>query len=493
LTPERKLFGAWLLDSTLAAREAFIDEITKWDGWESTKLHQNKQYYSSLKINVDWVQTLAHLTGRATNICVRQSQGNRGCAFTCNLRNTVKTWTSRKHWTDLPKTASTVYCPSTITGFWLYRFNGTIAITGNTGRESSGGERTGRMKSGGFNDKNLPRKEMFGADFFLGKDGEKGEGARFAHLWTPESRGINLRNRIIPAPGNKFVLSDLKTIEPRVEWDMVGDYDSLALVKAGMSVYAVHATQTMGWPADKNLDELKETDPAALAVYQFAKARVLALGYQAGWIKFITMAKLYDADAAFDVPITPDDAARFETYLKHCRIPEWKAMWQNADATLRQTYVNSWKIVTEFRRTNPKIVGWWKELHTMVRKAVGEDLEIELPSGRILLYRDVRMDSGEMSGTVIKFGRPMRMKLYGGILAENICQAIARDVFIEGLIRVNQAGHKVVLDVYDELVAEVPIDADVAAEIQSLMAVTPAWRPTLPVGASVKEAMMYQK
>jgi DNA polymerase len=363
----------------------------------------------------------------------------------------------------------------------------------HTGRESSGGERTGRMKSGGFNDKNLPRKEMFGADFFLGKGGEKGEGTRFAHLWTPESRGINLRNRIIPAPGNKFILSDLKTIEPRVEWDMVGDYDSLALVKAGMSVYAVHATQTMGWPADKNLDELKETDPAALAVYQFAKARVLALGYQAGWIKFITMAKLYDADAAFDVPITPEDAARFETYLQHCRIPEWKAMWQNADATLRQTYVNSWHVVTEFRRTNPKIVHWWNELNHLARKAVGENLEIELPSGRILLYRDVRMDAGQMSGTVIKFGRPMRMKLYGGILAENICQAVARDVFIEGLIRVNEAGHQVVLDVYDELVAEVPKDANVADEIQSLMAVTPTWCPTLPVGASVKEAMMYQK
>jgi DNA polymerase len=363
----------------------------------------------------------------------------------------------------------------------------------HTGRESSGGERTGRMKAGGFNDKNLPRKEMFGTDFFLGKKGEKAEGARFAHLWTPESRGINLRNRIIPAPGNKFILSDLKTIEPRVEWDMVGDYDSLSLVKTGMSVYQVHAIKTMGWTGG-DLDELKETDPAALSVYQFSKARVLALGYQAGWIKFITMAKMYDADAAFDVPTTPDDSRAFESYLKHCRIPEWRAMWEKADPQLRQTYVNSWKVVTEFRRTNPLIVNWWKELHTLVRKAVGDQLEIELPSGRILLYRDVRMDGGQMSGTVIKFGRPMRMKLYGGILAENICQAIARDVFIEGLIRVNQAGYKVVMDVYDELVAEVSSsDMEAASKIQALMAVTPEWRPTLPVGASVRESMCYLK
>ncbi len=363
----------------------------------------------------------------------------------------------------------------------------------HTGRESSGGERQGRMKVGGFNDKNLPRTEMFGETFFLGKGDEPAEGARFAHLWTPESRGVNLRNRIIPAPGNKFILSDLKTIEPRVLWDLAEDYDALNLLKTGMSVYHIHARTTMGWD-NGDLDVLKETDAAALAVYQFAKARILALGYQAGWIKFITMAQIYEADAAFDVPITEADTAAFEAYLRKVHIPEWVAMWKKADADLRRTYVNSWKVVTEFRRSNPKIRNLWTALNEMAKKAVGDNLEIELPSGRILLYRDVRMDKGQMSGIVMKFGKPIRQKLYGGILTENICQAIARDIFIDGLIRVNQAGHRVVLDVYDELVAEVPKDSTTAAkEVQSLMAVTPEWRPTLPVGASVREAMMYTK
>jgi len=31
LTPERKIFGSWLLDSSFHARQAFLDELVHWD------------------------------------------------------------------------------------------------------------------------------------------------------------------------------------------------------------------------------------------------------------------------------------------------------------------------------------------------------------------------------------------------------------------------------------------------------------------------------
>ncbi len=369
----------------------------------------------------------------------------------------------------------------------------------HTGRSSDGGERDGRKKSSGFNTRNLPRKEMFGAEFYLGKMKANGvrnkpEGGRFKHLWKP-GVGVNLRHRIIPQGNNKFVLADLKQIEPRILWNLAGDTKSLDMVRAGMSVYSVHATRTMGWAgceAGVDLDTAKETNSYAAAVYQLAKARTLALGYQAGYMKFVIMARLYDAEAAFDAEVSEDDTAAFRAYQKWSRVAEWKAMYDRAGFEMKRTYINSWKHVTAFRRSNPLIKQLWNKFQGELKSAIGNgDLEYELPSGRIMTYRNILCEDGQTTGTVIKYGRPMRLKLYGGLITENMCQAIARDVFVEGLLRLNEAGYKTVLDSHDEAVIECNPDVD-ESSINQIMSTAPKWA-TFPVAASVRSTMHYTK
>lgn len=369
----------------------------------------------------------------------------------------------------------------------------------HTGRWGDGGEGQGRNKDSGFNSRNLPRKEMFGDEFFLGKlkdDGtrENAVGKRFAHIWTPGRPGVNLRNRIIPADGCHFPIADLSQIEPRVLWALAGDADSLALVRQGMSPYEAHARTTMSYVgADMKL--AGKIDKAVAAMYQLAKARVLALGYQAGWLKFIMMARIYEAEACFDAPITPADTEAFMEYLKKCKIPDWNGLWACADAKLRQTYVNSWLIVSGFRRTNPKVTKLWRRLQGYLERTVGEEdptLTLTLPSGRDMVYKKVAMIDGDISGIVIKYGRPQRVKLYGGLLVENITQACARDVFCECLLRLDDAGYDVAAHVHDEAVPEV-VTSVTAEVIQELMSKAPDWMPSLPVASECESHFHYTK
>lgn len=370
----------------------------------------------------------------------------------------------------------------------------------HTLRWGDGGENTGRMKSGGFNSRNLPRTTFFGEEFFLGKlkpDGtrEVAEGKNFVKIWEPGMQGINLRHRIIPAPGHHFAIADLSQIEPRVLWCFAGDHEALALVRKGMSPYEAHARRTMGYDGPSPMPKGSG--------YQLAKARILALGYNAGWIKFIAMAPLYvskeECERIFSMPVTEAEVERFVEYLKKCRIKDWLALWANADEKLRITYINSWKIVMDFRRSNPKIAskshrkpGLWQKMQNILESAIGDDLDLGLPSGRSLLYRKVARIDGDITGIVIKFGRPVRMKLYGGLICENLAQACSRDVFVECLLRLDDAGHHVAAHIHDEAICEVKheVTADV---IEEIMSQPPDWMKSLPVAAECESRMFYTK
>lgn len=426
------------------------------------------------------------------------------------------------------------------------------------------GASTGRWSGeSGWNPQNLPQGEMFGAEWWaqegrtvLGKDDEGNlliPGPEFAagpgpvtetcpkcakkkrtsylysdgvKTWCPhemladrgrmnpdacgytgylEGWGLDLRKCIIPAEGCKFNIADLSQIEPRVLWYLVGDWEALKMCATGMSPYEVHARLTMGWTGGKLKDEDSEK-------YAMAKARVLALGYGAGWLKFITMARMYGADACFDTPVSEDDITAFEEYLGYCKNKEWNLLWVTATPELKRTFVNSWKTVKAFRDSNPKIVALWAKLGDAAKNAVGKNFSIKLPSGRELVYRNIALSSkikakvadldcnapaevkrgAEVTAIVVKQGAPTRQRIYGGLLTENLVQACARDVFAEGLLRLDDADHYVPLHVHDEAVdealAEIP-----ATVTRGLLSQAPEWMPGLPVDSEAHARDFYTK
>ena len=167
------------------------------------------------------------------------------------------------------------------------------------------------------------------------------------------------------------------------------------------------------------------------------------------------------------------------------------------------------KCVAEFRANNPKIVGLWKHLDKAFKNSVLDgEFSIGLPSGRALTYRKVAQEWTKVydeekdqwrnrlqcRAEGIKLGRLVRIAYYGGMLTENMIQAIARDVFGEHCLALDRefGDGAVLFSAHDEAINEV--DQSVTAkDVEHVMSQCPEWLKGCPIAAEAKEVPHYLK
>lgn len=316
-------------------------------------------------------------------------------------------------------------------------------------------------------------------------------GVNLQNLPRTEMFGVDLRQLIKAPPGRTFAIADLSQIEPRCLSLLAGDTTTLELLRTGMGPYEVHARATMGWTGGKLKSENQ-------AMYSLAKARCLALGYGAGFEKFIMMAGNYvgpdDFDIIFRSPVTPHMESEFKGYLRALKDQSQWDRFIKLDAATQVVWINSWHQVVDYRRSNPLVVALWKKFDEGFRRSVGRDFTLELPSGNLLRYRKLTSICG-MTALLMRGGRYIRSRVYGGLGVENACQAMARDVFADMWARLLDQGLRVVMSVHDELVVECDeADADrVLALMIHEMSIAPDWVPELPLGAEGSITPTYTK
>ncbi len=275
--------------------------------------------------------------------------------------------------------------------------------------------------------------------------------------------GVDVRSSFVARPGHKLVIADLSQIEPRILLWLINDQVMLETIRRteplGWTIYDAHAVATMGWPESRGSLKAaqKEAGPASeeARIYKLAKARVIGLGYGCGAAKFVTVAKKM---AGLDISLA---AAKEQ--------------------------------VADFRSKNPAIFDFHRQLDRDMRRSVGGDYAIELPSWRSLVYRNVINRDGEYLGLTRTKGSPAYKKLYGGLLCENVVQALARDMFAVGALRIEEElGQSVLMLVHDEVVVEVPADYPMARVVTALTT-PPDWLEGCPISAEAEESQFYKK
>lgn len=258
--------------------------------------------------------------------------------------------------------------------------------------------------------------------------------------------GVDPRSCLKARPDYKLLIADLSQIELRVIASAAGDTEQLERIKDGVSVYQAHAEATMGFKGE----DLKAEDPD---MYLLAKARTIGLSYGAGGLTFKNMAR------NFGLELSAEEAQ---------------------------------STVSNYRRTNPKIVGFWRRLETEMEEKIGSDYFMDLPSGRYIRYFGVLKGIDGLLASTIRGER--KLKFFGAKLAENFTQAVARDVFAEGLLRIHKAGIQILFHAHDEVICETRKDSGITVDdIIELLAQPPEWMPGLPLAAEGTETTSYLK
>jgi DNA polymerase len=151
-------------------------------------------------------------------------------------------------------------------------------------------------------------------------------------------------------------------------------------------------------------------------------------------------------------------------------------------------------IVKQYRQYNRFISGWWMELnHVLLALLANKEakvdnvglmyttplLGIELPNGLFLNYPELTRGTNNDFSYMTRAGRN---RIYGGKVAENLCQADARCIIGEQIIEIEKR-YRVVLTVHDAVACVVPEDeADGArAYIEECMRTSPKWAQALPL------------
>jgi DNA polymerase len=83
--------------------------------------------------------------------------------------------------------------------------------------------------------------------------------------------------------------------------------------------------------------------------------------------------------------------------------------------------------------------------------------------------------------------------LYGGLLTENIVQALARDMMADAMLRHDAAGYAPLFTVHDEIVAEAPHEHGSLTEFIALAKIAEPWAAGCPVGFTAWEGDRYRK
>ena len=322
------------------------------------------------------------------------------------------------------------------------------------------GAHTGRYSGKGFQPHNLPKSEnknVMHIEEIIQKKHEMSSSEIIQALKKL------VATMIIPDEGNKFIAGDFSAIEARVLVYLAGEEQAITAYRENQDAYVKMASKI--FKVDESTIEKKSKER------QLGKAAILGCGYGMGADKFQITCNKQGVDIDFKL----------------------------AEFTVKT-----------YRSTYSKVTKFWYDLENKFKAVVrGSQFEkvgllsiidgknfvkIKLPNSRCLYYHKARIYNNQLE--YWNYQRGCYVKLWGGILTENVVQAVSRDLLCKCMFDLEYE-HKlpIRLHVHDEIVIEV--NAEYIEEAKSIFdEVTnrpPAWFKGFPLETESEVLDFYVK
>ena len=284
---------------------------------------------------------------------------------------------------------------------------------------------------------------------------------------VPSTLSELIRTAFIPKDGCRFIVADFSAIEARVLAWLAGEDWVLDEFRGKGKIYEATASRMFHIP--------QETIIKGHPNYEYrqkGKQATLSCGYGGG-------------------------------------VGALKAMGAKMPEEEMQPLVDAW------RAANPNIVAFWNAMDRAARKVIrsktsarvgkvtlywqDDKMLIRLPSGRNLCYQSPHFTMNRFGSDAIGYyapnaaGQMVEQETFGGKLAENATQAIARDILAHAMLNLDAAGYPIVFHVHDEAVMERPNGEGSMEDACAVMGQPPDWASDLPLRADGYECAYYRK
>ncbi len=319
-----------------------------------------------------------------------------------------------------------------------------------------GAGQTGRFTAHGVQIHNLPTDSAVGAIPILKRRGVSG----LKILGNPvQLLSQMVRPAFLAAPGHTLLIGDFAQIEARITAWLAGEDKLLRIFWEGGDPYCAFGSMAYKRAITKaDINERKAS-----------KACVLGLGFGGG-------------EGALNRSLKKDNIILPADEITH--------------------------LINTYRETYSRIRAYWYRLRDAVLLAMysrgtiidaglisylfdGEHLWCRLPSGRLMCYPFAKIVNDEW-GDSVEYQRGNRspkngatewptVRLWHGMLMENLAQAIAFDLLMEALVRLKT--WSVRMHVHDEIVVEVKTELaeKLLPKFTQIMSEVPPWAEGLPI------------
>jgi len=386
------------------------------------------------------------------------------------------------------------------------------------------GASTGRWAGMGFQPHNFPRGSLPAGmeDQFHGSlcdlnDGRIGRD-EFEMLWGDVVDAISggLRSIFKAPAGHRFLVCDFAGIEARVLAWLAGQKNLLKIFREGGDVYKMMAASIY------NI----ESDEVSKTQRQLGKTAILGCGYGMGGPKFAASVQAMTGRSMLEY--FPEDEVVKKMATEKLRR---QAQKEDLDEKVIETHLAesiAKEVVNQYRDTNNNIKSFWGDLNQGVLEAIrtkrdqwvgflrvtcSEDwMKIWLPSGRDISYHKPeitvidapwdmdkpkserrQLDQVQHMGMNATIHKWCRTRTYGGKLVENVTQAVAADLLMEAMLRLEAKGYITVATIHDEIVSEMPHGKGSLAEFEHIMKQVPKWAVGCPIDVEGFESERYHK